>query len=757
MTTTDPEAGPVPQDLAIPMPRPVVQDLALVVLLFVGITVCLLWLTNTQMAMLSAVRAYVGGEALWSKAQKDAVQHLVRYVDSRDPRDYLRYEDAIGVTFGDRRARLELEKPAPDMRVVAEGFVTGRNHPDDVDAMATLFRRFRHASYIADAADAWADADAEVERLDVVARAVHADVVANRPIDAPRILRKIATINARVTPHEDRFSSVLGEGARGVRRLSLWITLGAAGLLTAMAALLSWTMLQRLRESSDRYRRLLDTATDAIVVADAETGLIVDANRRAEELTGRTREQLVGRPQIELHPAVEHGRYREVFEDRVHFQTTTADDLHLLTRSADLVSVEISAGRTTLGGRPVIQSLLRDVRERRRIQNELVQSRVQLEEVARVASGLVRVGQEMLSSLDTPVLLERLCQLTAELLGSDASCTLLRRADGYEIVAAQGPSCVTLRRRATALLMDTAFVVPTSTVRTLATGDLLFVLRHGEHVIGAQVVSAPRDGEGLTPERERIAAGIGHVASMTLENARLVAELEETSRLKTEFVSTMSHELRTPLNIILGYVEMARDADGPLDTAACMDRIETSGRELLGLIEHTLEVGRIEAGRDEARMERVALGPLWRTIGAGCERLPRKPAVALEWSDAGDVVLETDPRKLTIVVRNLVGNALKFTERGSVAADVTLGERSVVLRVRDTGIGIATGEQATVFEMFRQAAGPEDRRGSGLGLYIVRRFVEQMGGAIALESAPGVGSTFTVTLPRPVSTTSCAA
>src|SRR6185369_3891009 len=141
MTTTDPEAGPVPHDLAIPMPRPVVQDLALVVLLFVGITVCLLWLTSTQMEMLSAVRAYVGGEALWSKAQKDAVQHLVRYVDSHDPRDYADYEEAIGVTFGDRRARLELEKPAPDMRIVTEGFVTGRNHPDDVAGMATLFRR----------------------------------------------------------------------------------------------------------------------------------------------------------------------------------------------------------------------------------------------------------------------------------------------------------------------------------------------------------------------------------------------------------------------------------------------------------------------------------------------------------------------------------------------------------------------------------------------------------------------------------------
>ncbi|HEV7734011.1 MAG TPA: PAS domain S-box protein, partial [Candidatus Binatia bacterium] len=596
MTTTDPEAGAVPQALAVPMPRPVVHDLAMVVLLFVGITGCLLWLTSSQMEMLSAVRAFVGGEALWSKAQKDAVQHLVRYADGRDPRDYASYQQAIGVTLGDRRARLELEKPAPDMAVVTEGFVTGRNHPDDVPAMATLFRRFRQASYIADAADAWADADAEVTRLDHVARALHADVTAGRPV-APRLVRKIATINTQVTPHEDRFSSVLAEGGRGVRRLSMQITAATAGLLLAMGALLSWTMLQRLRESSDRYRRLLDTATDAIVVADAATGLIVDANRRAEELTERTREQLVGRPQIELHPAIEHGRYRDVFEDQVHRTTTTADDLHLLTRDGNLVPVEISAGLTTLGGRPVVQSIVRDVRERRRIQAELAQSRQQLEEVARVAAGLVRVGQEMLSSLDTPVLLDRLCQLTAELLGCTASCTLLRRREGYEIVAAHGTTTdarTSLRRRAAALLLEPQLISLSTPVRTLPSGEILFVLSHGDDVIGAQVVSTPDDAEGLTAERERVAAGIAHVASITLENARLMSELEQTSRLKTEFVSTMSHELRTPLNVILGYVEMARDPESPMAPDACIERIETSGRELLGLIEGTLEIGRID-------------------------------------------------------------------------------------------------------------------------------------------------------------------
>jgi signal transduction histidine kinase len=130
--------------------------------------------------------------------------------------------------------------------------------------------------------------------------------------------------------------------------------------------------------------------------------------------------------------------------------------------------------------------------------------------------------------------------------------------------------------------------------------------------------------------------------------------------------------------------------------------------------------------------------------------MPRNADVRLEWSDAvPDVRLVTDARKLTVVVRNLIGNALKFTEHGWVRAEATLDDGAVVLRVADTGIGIRAEDQEAIFEMFRQADGSDSRRygGTGLGLYIVRRFVQQLGGTIALESAPGRGSVFHVRLP----------
>jgi signal transduction histidine kinase len=125
--------------------------------------------------------------------------------------------------------------------------------------------------------------------------------------------------------------------------------------------------------------------------------------------------------------------------------------------------------------------------------------------------------------------------------------------------------------------------------------------------------------------------------------------------------------------------------------------------------------------------------------------------VRLEWSATAPAIsMVTDPRKLATALRNLVSNALKFTEEGRVRAEVARAGDRVEFRVADTGIGIRPEDHAAVFEMFRQADGSDSRRygGSGLGLYIVRRFVHQLGGTVGLDSAPGRGSVFTVTLPR---------
>lgn len=253
----------------------------------------------------------------------------------------------------------------------------------------------------------------------------------------------------------------------------------------------------------------------------------------------------------------------------------------------------------------------------------------------------------------------------------------------------------------------------------------------------------------------RLAQGFADAGALALDGARVVDDLRRTNRLKSEFVSTISHEMRTPLNVILGNIEMGRDPDLPDDErSACLERADAAGRQLLLLIEDALDVGRLGAGTDDPELEAIELPALWGVLRAQCAALPHPPRVRLLWDDAvAPGLVATDPRKLGVIVRNLVQNALKFTVDGEVRVDVQRAGNDMILRVADTGIGIAPEQHATAFELFRQGDGSDARRygGIGLGLYIVRRFVDQLGGRITLESTPGRGTTFTVQLPADAS------
>jgi len=871
---------------------PVAKKLALIVVVFVSIVSCLLLLTAAQMDILSAARAYVGGEGLWSKGQKDAVHYLKRYASSHAESDYGKYQRAAAVPLGDQQAREELEKPHPDLSVVYAGFIAGRNHPDDVAAMARFFRRYRHLSHMATAIAIWSSADRDMDRVQRLASELHEDIRVHgaRPARTDRILEKINAINERLTPMEDQFSRTLGEGARWVESRLLAVTGVVTALLLSIGVLLSWVMLRHIRQWEEKYRHLLDTANDAILVAEVGTGVILEANRKAEELLGVPASRLVGTRQADLHPADERERCEHLLEGRTSTTREVSCELHLRA-DGRLIPVEVSAGLTELAGRTVVQSIFRDVTERKHAEDALRESeeryrdlfenandliythdlagnitsmnragerltgytrdevrrmniaqflapdhlarardmisrkltdggttlyeldivakdgrrmsvevntrlilkgrqpvgvqgvarditarkaaeaalrasQQQLEEEVCVSTAQAQVGRDLISMLETPVLFDRLCQLTTELLACDSSQTLLWRAaeEAYVPVASYSVSPeagqlvegIKLPRDMMSVMFspeqwDVAVVsLLPAAASPRPVVQLAMALRRGQEIIGVQIETRSGGSEEFTPAQRRIGLGIANVASMALANARLLAELEEASRLKSEFVSTMSHELRTPLNVILGYAEMARDPMvEPTDGRQFLGQIETAGRDLLELIESTLEIGKIDAGRDEVRLELVQMPELWAAIGQGCANMPRRPDVALEWSQAAPAVaLVTDPRKLLVVVRNLVGNALKFTERGSVRSEVRLDADTVILRVADTGIGIRREDQDTIFDMFRQADGSDTRRfgGSGLGLYIVRRFVQQLGGTIELESAPGEGSVFTIAL-----------
>jgi signal transduction histidine kinase/putative methionine-R-sulfoxide reductase with GAF domain len=250
-------------------------------------------------------------------------------------------------------------------------------------------------------------------------------------------------------------------------------------------------------------------------------------------------------------------------------------------------------------------------------------------------------------------------------------------------------------------------------------------------------------------------------AAIAIQNARLFHEIEEKSRQleianqhKSAFLANMSHELRTPLNAVIGFSQMlAARYFGDLTEkqAEYVNDIVASGRHLLSLINDILDLSKIEAGRMELEAAdfdlRATLGNALTLVRERAQR----GAVALRLEmDPTLGTLRGDERKLKQVVLNLLSNAVKFTPRGGeVRVVATLLDGIAQIAVRDSGIGIAPEDQTLIFEAFRQVGTDVTRKreGTGLGLTLARRFVELHGGTIRVESTPGKGSTFTITLP----------
>jgi signal transduction histidine kinase len=285
------------------------------------------------------------------------------------------------------------------------------------------------------------------------------------------------------------------------------------------------------------------------------------------------------------------------------------------------------------------------------------------------------------------------------------------------------------------------------------------MLRDGEP-IGALTVAWREPGK--VPEKfVRLLQTFADQAVIAVENVRLFNEIQDKSRQleaankhKSEFLANMSHELRTPLNAIIGFSEvMLTGMTGALPgkQKEFIGDIRDSGKHLLALINDILDLSKIEAGRMELDVARFDLREAMANAMTLVRGRAERHGIRLESDVAPEVAgYDGDERKFKQIVLNLLTNAVKFTpEGGTVTLGATRANGAYVFSVRDTGVGIAPGDQQLIFEEFRQVGSDYERKaeGTGLGLALTRRLVQLHGGEISVDSAPGRGSTFTFTLP----------
>ena len=280
-----------------------------------------------------------------------------------------------------------------------------------------------------------------------------------------------------------------------------------------------------------------------------------------------------------------------------------------------------------------------------------------------------------------------------------------------------------------------------------------------DQVIGALSVNRKAPGE-FPPEVIELLRTFATQSALAIQNARLFREietksreLEVASRHKSQFLANMSHELRTPLNAILGYTELLVDGIyGDLSPKAgdVMTRIDRSGKHLLGLINDVLDLSKIEAGQLELALADYSLTEVVHAVVTQVEALAAEKGLILQVAVAPDLPAgRGDERRLAQVLLNLVGNAIKFTEVGSVRIAAYREGDAFVVSVADTGPGIAEADRQRIFEEFQQADSSTTRKkgGTGLGLSIAKRIVELHGGQLWVDSAVGRGSTFSFRVP----------
>jgi signal transduction histidine kinase/DNA-binding response OmpR family regulator len=261
--------------------------------------------------------------------------------------------------------------------------------------------------------------------------------------------------------------------------------------------------------------------------------------------------------------------------------------------------------------------------------------------------------------------------------------------------------------------------------------------------------------ERLTEQSRRLAEQNELLEEQRSRIARTARELQRASALKDRFLAAVSHELRTPMTVILGFTgTLLRGAHGDLNAQQreSLERVQRNAKLLLGLINDVLDISKIEAGKAEIHREVLPLSGLLHQIEADYAEAARKKGVSFRVALAPEVSsVASDSAKLLQILNNLVGNALKFTERGfiEVRAEPRGADRWALV-VADSGIGIPLEEQDAIFEEFQQGESPEHqgRGGTGLGLAIVRKLALLLGGNVTVESAPGKGSKFAVELPR---------
>ena len=528
------------------------------------------------------------------------------------------------------------------------------------------------------------------------------------------------------------------------------------------------------REQSERAARrlaaIVESSDDAIVSKDLN-GVVTSWNRAAEKMFGYSPDEMIGRSIRTIIPDDLQHEEDEVLArirrgERVeHFETVRRrKDGHRVN-----ISLTVSPIRDLTGRVIGASKIVRDITDRKQADAE----RQKLHEVGSIVS----------ATLDRTTILQTVTDIATDLTEAQFGAFFYNIAneqgESFQLYTISGMPREAFSKLA--MPRNSEVFGPTGTA-VVRSADITADPRYGSNpphdnvpqghlpvrsYLAVPVKSPSREVFGglffghsetgkFTERHERLALGVASWASVALENARLYVGVQESNRLKDEFLATLSHELRTPLNAILGYARMMRMGIlTPRKQTHAVETIERNATALTQIVEDVLDVSRIVSGKMRLAVQPIDLIAIAHQSLEAVQPAAETKHIVLETAfDVDALSISADPDRLQQVLWNLMSNAVKFTGSGGrVTLAVTRNDANIEIAVTDSGVGIAPAFLPHVFERFRQAESGTNRErgGLGLGLAISRELIEMHGGTIRAESAGvGLGSTFRIVLPTTI-------
>jgi len=326
----------------------------------------LVFFAVVSMELLAGARGYTQGEALWSKGQKDAVLLLHRYAHSRAEIEYQQYLDAIHVPIACRQVRLQLDRPQYDLGILSHAFLEAGLRLDDRDRMIWLYRNLRWEPHIHRAISLWAEADREIEALTRSAERLHSLTNSGAADEASiePTLSEIYRINARVTPLEARFSQSVAEASGWLHSLLIKVFCSIAALMVLAGWAINYRLLRRISDSEQKYRHLIDSASEAIFILDGRSARILDANRKGEEILGAPIQQIAGTV-LPLHclESKDEGTDLPVETPKL---IGTKHETQMRSAQGSWIDVEFSGSAVQVRGSRLIELIVRDITDEKK-------------------------------------------------------------------------------------------------------------------------------------------------------------------------------------------------------------------------------------------------------------------------------------------------------------------------------------------------------------------------------------------------------